>query len=184
MDFDSTIVNTHQAVLDLYRYYTNDYSTNIDDTVEWSMKKVCRLWDEERIQEVFKDPMLFEFMKPLDNAIEVLKDIVERRHYVVISSLHKPEGIPYKIAWIEKHMPFINEVDIKPIYDTSGVLDKSHIRGDVMLDDRPDCLESSACQFKICFGNYSWNQLWSRMRVYDWKEFAILFDEMEGDWYL
>lgn len=180
VDFDSTIVKTHFAVLNLYREDTGDCSTSIDDKcVKWNMSDVCAKWSRKQIDDVFINPNLFKHMQPIENAIEVLERLHNEGYEIEICSLHKKEGIQLKIDWIKEHMPFVDSFNIIPFKNNDIVFDKSSAVGYVMIDDRVDCLESSHCDNLICFGDYSWNRCWNGVRAFNWDTVYSLIKTFE-----
>lgn len=165
IDFDSTLVDTHTAVLELYREMTGDTSTAISVDSGWSIKEICPLWSEEQCANVFKNERLFEIMKPFDNSVEITQQLIEEGHRLVICTVHGHEGIGFKGKAIKRMFPHIKEV----IYiDNNTIMNKDLIVADVLIDDHLKNLESSKCEFKVCYGNYAWNKEWEGLRVGNW----------------
>jgi 5'(3')-deoxyribonucleotidase len=177
LDFDSTLVDTHTAVLKLYRETTNDYSTAITDDSGWSIKEICPLWSEEECASVFKNPRLFELMKPFEGAVEATKKLQEDGHRITICTVHGHEGILYKGQAIKRMFSHIKEV----IYiDNNTIMNKDLIRADVIVDDHMKNLNSSKCRNKICFGWYKWNEDWVGMKTNDWTSVYLLIRGIEA----
>jgi 5'(3')-deoxyribonucleotidase len=181
VDFDSTIVKTHEAVLALYREITGDMSTEVNDkAVEWNMGGICPEWTKEEVEEVFVNPRLFELLEPIKDAVEVLQRLHDNGHYIEICSMHRKEGIPFKEAYIKKHLPMVDKITILPFESTNKgkKFDKSSVVGDIIVDDRIDALESSKCKYKICYGVYNWNKEWQGMRVDTWEDLYAGIDSI------
>lgn len=177
IDFDETIVNTNEAVLQLYREMTGDYSTDLSLIHSWWYDSVVPLWNRQQQDDMFRNPRLFELMTPKENAIEILQKLTNEGRKITICTVHQPEGIPYKAKWIKEHLPFIHNT----IYiDSGGKMDKSLITGDLILDDNLNNLESSRCRHKLCFGTTGYNKEWIGHRVEDWNEFYDFLMYLEG----
>lgn len=189
IDFDSTIANTHEAVLALYREVTGDMSTELDDkNLQWNMKDVCEKWSQEQVDATFTNPRLFELLQLIEGAVEVLQKLHDDGHYIEICSMHRKEGVPLKEAYIKEHLPMVDKVTILPFDSVvkTKKFDKSSVVGDVIIDDRIDALTSSKCKYKICYGMYSWNKEWEGMKVDNWKDLYAGIDsirraEQRGD---
>lgn len=167
VDFDSTMVDTHTAVLDLYREETGDMSTEINHNTGWNIQEICPLWTDEQCKSAFKHKRLFELMKPFAGAIFHLEQLMQEGHRVVVCTIHGHEGIGYKGALIKRMFPFVQEV----IYIDNGLkMNKDLIAGDIIIDDNIGNLTNSRCEFKVCYGDYDWNKDWELLRVTDWKD--------------
>lgn len=172
IDFDSTCVPTHDAVLNLYREETNDYSTILnDETLEWNMGKVCPLWTPKDIDNVFANPKLFQYLELFPNVNEVMGLLKFDGHRIEELTLHRIEGIEVKTSWIYQNMPYVDKITVLPIYKNQPFkFDKSSVVGDVIIDDKIECLLTNPSPIKICYGNYSWNKNWDGYRVTNWLE--------------
>lgn len=84
-------------------------------------------------EEIKKLPGAYLNMKPIPGAIEAVRFLVSKGHDVWLAT-KPPTGIPFayadKVAWVLNHMP---EMKRKVLL----VHDKSLLRGDVLIDDRP-----------------------------------------------
>lgn len=190
VDYDSTIVKTHEAVLKAYREETGDYGTEInDENLTWNMKNICRYWSQEQVDNVFINPNLFKHMECFENAKDVLTMLHLEGHYLEICSMHKTAGIPLKYEWIKNNLPFIDKITILPLDNGLQKFDKSSVSGDIIIDDRIDSIETSPCKYKILYGKYSWNKDFDTLsipnclRVLDWASVYLaikIIEKMEG----
>lgn len=193
IDYDSTLVATHDAVLELYRKQTGDYSTRIDDrNLKWNMAEVCPLWSKDDLENIFTNPELFDYIKAFPNAITTLNNWHKQGDYLEICSLHRMgAGSVAKREWIKENIPFINKITIIPLISETQPFDKSSVTGDIIIDDKIDCLLSSPCRYKICYGDYSWNRSWENyqnknwigFRALDWDEVAKIVKEIRNGTY-
>jgi 5'(3')-deoxyribonucleotidase len=184
-DFDSCIGLSHECVRDLYRELTGDYSTEVDNTITWRMDSLCPLWTPNEIDAIFGHPRLFEFMKPIPNSIETLEKLHNEGHEIIIATVHRPDGILNKSKWIRKHLPFINTI---LFLDNNIKMDKSMIKGNIIIDDVPSNVINSICDYKILFGLYNWsmdidishdNTIY---RAYDWESvYSIIQNIVKKD---
>lgn len=70
-----------------------------------------------------------------------------------------------KMQWVQEHMPV--SLHKKVIL----TMDKTLIRGDVLIDDKPEVTGIDRPQWKhLCFGEYGYSNLTQSDRVRDWYE--------------
>lgn len=90
---------------------------------------------KDDIQNIFKTKGFVLKMKPSENALEGI-NVLEERGYVVkicTSPMTKsPNNISEKVEWIEKNM------GKKKLRDLIITKDKTLVRGDYLIDDRPE----------------------------------------------
>lgn len=185
IDADSVLIKTHSAVLDLYRQKTNDYSTEIDNNSTWDISSICPKWNKKQVNAVFKNPDLFKLMQPMDNAVEVTKQLVKDGHKLTIVTIHKYEGIKYKGKMLKILFPHIK--DVIYIDNYKNVMNKGKIMGDLIIDDHPRNIISSPARIKILYGNYSWNNdfetnsIYNCFRAENWEEVYTIIKFIENN---
>lgn len=187
LDFDSTLIPTHLAVLDLYRELTNDYSTTVNDrTLTWSMTKVCPLWTAEEVNAVFSHPKLFEHMYKYvaQSTLDILRALKNLGYTIEICTIHRKSGVRLKKEFLnEIYGDIVDKITIIETSDTDPIkMDKSMIVGNIIIDDNIDNLLSSPAPIKICFGHYTWNKEWSGVRVNDFDEVFNYLSRKELIW--
>lgn len=173
IDFDSTLVNTSKAYFNYYREITRDLSTIYsEDKVSWNMKDLCPLWNtQEQADDVYIQEGFFKHLELYPNVIEILNKLKKKGYYLHIVSCHNIKGSKFKVDWIKKNLPMIDEVTIIPIENGMHRFDKSGIKADMIIDDKIDALDSANTEYKILYGNYEWNKDCNKYnRVTNWKE--------------
>jgi hypothetical protein len=170
IDFDNTLVQTNKAVLEVYRKETNDYSTNLSMLNSWWFDEICPKFTREQQNELFNNPRLFELLEPQENAIDILHKLKQEGHNLILCTIHHPNGIQYKAKYIHDNFDCFDSVVYIDLLKHKK-LQKSIIKGDMLLDDSADYLKSSTVQYPICFGDEGWNSDWKNDRVLNWLEF-------------
>lgn len=161
-DFDNTIANSTKAIHTLYQQYTEDYSTKLTDLRSWDLTDICPKWNKDIVNLSFSNPDFFNVLEPIEGMIELMRELHEEGHKIIICTCHEPDGIPFKDKWIQQNIPFVDEV----IYiRLKSKLGKANVTGDIIIDDSLDALNSSRVRHKICFGNYAYNQDWNGIRA-------------------
>lgn len=173
IDFDSTLVDTSKAYFDYYQEQTKDYSTEYsEDKVSWNMTNLCKLWSsQEQVDNVYIQEGLFKHFKLFPNVLEVLNKLKQEGHYLHVVSCHDVRGMRYKIDWIKENLPIIDEITIIPIESGIQKFDKSSVKGDLIIDDKLDCHETSNTKYNLLYGLYPWNKGCDKYdRVMNWNE--------------
>lgn len=164
VDFDGVIANSIKAIHKVYQQLTGDNSTIHTSNVKWDLTDICPLWTPQEIDATFSDPQFFKVLEPIDGIIELLEKLHNNGHRIIICTCHNPLGIYEKDKWIQKHLPFVDEVIYKRLLPNHKI-NKSNIIGDIIIDDSIDALESNPSKYKICFGDYAYNKYHQGMRV-------------------
>lgn len=105
-------------------------------------------------EEIKKLPGAYLDMDPIPGAIEAVQSLIGMGHEVWLAT-KPPTGIPQayadKVAWVLRHLPELKRRIIL-------THDKSLLRGDVLVDDRPH--KANADKFEglliIFGGNIGW----------------------------
>jgi 5'(3')-deoxyribonucleotidase len=155
IDLDNTLTDSAKALYHYYQHKTGDYSKPYDPSkVTWNMEKLIP-WNKEQVNNIFKDPKFFDFLKPFDDTIESLNKIKELGFYIEVCSLHNIETITNKIDYIYTTFPMVDKITVLPLEGEN--FDKSEIQGDYIIDDKLEILDKSPIKNKILVGSYAWN---------------------------
>lgn len=146
----------------MYQLLAEDYSTKLSDLRSWDLTDICPKWNKETINSLFSSPFFFNVLQPIEGMIELMEELHSRGHKIIICTCHESEGIPLKDKWIQKNIPFVDEVIYIRLKDKLG---KANVTGDIIIDDSLDALNSSKVKYKICFGNYAYNQDWDGLKA-------------------
>lgn len=181
IDFDNTLVNSHLAIYRAYQQLTKDFTDRYEeDDLNWIVRDICPLFTQEEINNVFSTKEFYDNLIIYDDVIDTLKYFQECGHTIEICSLHKPEGIKIKEEFINKNFSFADKITISP-FNKSMDFNKSHVPGDIIIDDNLDCLKSSNCKYKVCYNNnnnYNWCKSWDGVTTTNWKEVKEIIDSI------
>jgi len=167
IDLDNTIISTIESIINLNnKLYPSKY-VQFNKQFDWFLKPMIN--SEEELSELFKLFDHKDFYKDVivyDNAIEIINELAEDNR-VVICSKHSEKRKPITTAWINKTMPKVEIVFVDNFEDKGKVFDNVFM----VIDDKIDCLDSFDNDvYKICFGNYVWNQESNDVRCCSWLE--------------
>lgn len=130
LDIDDTLADTRRAVYDLYVELTGDNSGDINVKSKRYVD-FCPLWSDKDIEKLFNSYTLYERVKPMFGAKEVMSKLVEKGYDLRIATIHVANGVPVKQKWIETHFPelkdkvyYVNCVDNnKDVFREYGLVD-------------------------------------------------------------
>jgi 5'(3')-deoxyribonucleotidase len=176
LDFDLTIVDSLQAVCDVYNlkysYHPNFNTAYWYNCDRYDLKDICPL--ETDIHSLFSDKSFFEnlqFINP--NTKEVIEKLCDK-YNVSICSIGVPLNIHYKALWIAENLPCLkNSIFIMTNPSQDIVMDKSSINmaNGIIVDDVASNLDTSNAELKICFGDiFNWNENWKGERCFNWTD--------------
>ena len=172
IDFDSTLVLTIKRICDLYNEDFKNHPEfkyiNWVDVNTWEFKELnCA--SRDYINEYFKQPRFFENLEFMDNAEEIIFELIKKGYWISIVTMGSLKNLKLKKEWLDKkglleHIKFIG-------CDFSKYKDKSHVdmSGGLFIDDEDRYLMTSNADIKICFGDiYPWNENCEYTRSYNW----------------
>ena len=173
IDFDSTIIDTSQSIINLHNKLNNIkiiYTANHD----WNWFPMIKT--KEELSELFKlfDNKDFygETLRVFPNSVEIINEL-SKKYRVIIVSKHEKSRRGISREWIYNTFPNVELVFLDS-FDKSCV--PKNIFADrclCFIDDKSEALGSvkGLVDYRICYGNYSWNNTnWDGLRVINWKE--------------
>lgn len=145
LDMDDVLAKFDQHLLDLYNA---KYSDNLspEDMHDWDMSKYVKKECGQGIYDLMRTPGFFRQLEVKDHAVEVVTRLIEKKFNILIVS-DAPKGYGHddykknhihanpaddKRDWLAAHFPMIPQSNI---FLGSQ---KFYIRGDVLIDDKPD----------------------------------------------
>jgi 5'-nucleotidase len=136
-DADGIVCALHQPWLDWYNKKWNDH-LKLENITEWFFHKVTKKECGKQLYDWLKIPTIYEGVKPIPGAIDMINTLRNDGHEVVIVThpAGGPRTIPDKAAWFEKWMPDFPQDNI--IY----TLKKDLIKLDFLVDDSPINIEN------------------------------------------
>ena len=148
IDYDSTLFNTIDVWIDLYNKKYNDKLT-INDFKFWDIHKSLPKEKSNKFYSILDNNELWENIKPLNNAVEVVKDLNEEYEVYIITATHH-NHIKIKSEILLKYFPFIEYKQIISCYY------KQIINVDIMIDDNLENLIGG--KYRKILIDYPWNR--------------------------
>lgn len=134
VDMDGIIADLMGRLLGLYNlefgtYYTHSQITN------WNFDKCVP--NGKVLYKYMSSPGLFKSLDPIPGAIEALRALKKAGHELHIATTPYIKGTcsQDKLDWVEQYLPFIGG------RNTILIRDKTMLKGDVLIDDKPDTIE-------------------------------------------
>lgn len=124
------------------------------------------------LMDIFDEPDFFDDQAPYPGAVEMVDELLDAGHEVVISSAMKPGLMGIRSSQIAAFLP---RLDPKNIMLGSR---KDLLRGDLLLDDALYNIETSPARYPVVF-----NQPWNKdsegyIRVSKYKEFVNMVEDV------
>lgn len=148
IDYDSTLFNTIDVWIDLYNKKYDDKLT-INDFKFWDIHKSLPKEKSNKFYSILDNNELWENIKPLNNAVEVVKDLNEEYEVYIITATHH-NHIKIKSEILLKYFPFIEYKQIISCYY------KQIINVDIMIDDNLENLIGG--KYRKILIDYPWNR--------------------------
>lgn len=153
VDFDNTIAKSSQCIFKIYCEEANDYSKEYTNKHGWDFENLIPLDYKDRAVSLFDKEIFFNRLTPVDNVCDVLHRL-SYKHEIIIVTKANPESVVFKSKWIKSYLPFIKNV----VYLEQTNFNKGMVQGDIIIDDKIECLLSGDWGYRIVFGEYGWNQ--------------------------
>ncbi|MCA1030178.1 5'(3')-deoxyribonucleotidase [Bacillus timonensis] len=164
IDMDSVICD---LMTEWHGRYNRDYNDNlsVDRLKCWDSSKYVKPECREKIYNYLNEPGLFLNLKPLPDAIEVLRNL-SKKHEILIVTSSVTTAFSEKEKWVERNLPFIGKENIVFTHR------KNKICGDLLFDDAPHNLLNFKNTGRIAIAmDYPYNQSINVPRVKSWLEF-------------
>lgn len=153
IDFDNTIAKSSERVFEIYQEETNDYSKTYNYNHGWNFEGLIPESYTHRAVSLFDKEIFFNKLKPMNNVIDVLERL-SHKHNIVIVTKANAEAVLHKSKWIKTHLPFVENV----VYLEQKDFNKGFVNGDIIIDDKIECLLSGNWGYRVLFGEYGWNK--------------------------
>lgn len=181
IDFDCTIADSLSAIV---QAINKEFGIDIkvDYSCQWDFQGCIPSKYRDRALQLFNEQIFYDNLEFINNAKDVMERLNEK-HEIIIVTKHDAGGIPLKDKWIKKNLPFVHRV----VYLNQNSYDKSMINGDIIIDDKVECLLGGNLEdrkVRILFGDYGWNQKIINtqglpiLRFDDWLAIEKLIDLM------
>lgn len=178
-DIDGCINN---LIEQMFKRYNDSYGTNysINDMKSYNFDDNFSLEASSRMKMMLLEKDLWDSLTPVEGAQFALQSFINSGHKVYVATSTHHVNFPWKVEWMKKFFPFIDEKNIICIND------KSLLRCDVLIEDCYSNLTKSMCERVLI--NKPWNQIdkdyiYGINRAYNWEEVVRfvnkIYKEME-----
>lgn len=171
VDVDDVTADLMGAWLMLYNKKYND-NLKRSEITDWDISLFVKPECGKKIYEWVENPEIYDIIKPVKNALFSVNKLRENNNRVVFVTASTIGAAGRKFKWLND-----NGFNV-PLADYIEVLDKSLIRGDILLDDGKHNCESTTAT------PYIFTQAWNRKfqfehRVKDWDDFIQQMEQLE-----
>lgn len=170
-DFDGVIANTIKSIVTLYnqdfKYYKDFKPIHWTEINTWDFTE-CDCANKDYINTYFNQRRFFDNLEFMENAKEMLDKLKDYYDIKIVSMGFSPNLIGKNI-WLQSNISYAEFIGV----NFKEHEDKSHInmKGNILIDDSANNLETSNADIKICYGDkYTWNENWEGKRCWNWTE--------------
>lgn len=131
VDMDEVLADTHTAKLAFYARRFG-YTWTEAELLGRKMADLALPEHAEAMEAAQHGGLFFADLPLIEGAVEVLAQLAERHDvFIASAAMEYPASGPHKVAWLARHFPFIDPLNV--------VLcgDKSILGVDVLIDDSP-----------------------------------------------
>ena len=177
-DIDCVINDLVFKMLDMHRFRTGK-DIHVENITTYEFDQCLPKEDADALNKMFKERVLWDSLEPLPGSQDGLKKLLQRGHDMYIATATDPENFPWKVEWMAKHFPFIDQSNIICIKN------KGLLNGDVIIDDCYDQLKSCMCE-RIVLDypwnrNASWDYVYDTKRARNWSEILNIMTQLEKE---
>jgi 5'(3')-deoxyribonucleotidase len=173
LDFDGVIGEIFDIILPWWNA-VHGTSYVFEDIKDWDLDKTFGPDANKKIFEYMNTPDFYDHVKPQDDCISVIQNLINEGHDVIIvTAIPKtcPNTYGGKLKWITRHLPFF---DLQNFYTGKR---KENIYAHLQLDDGPHNLEAFP-GVTVAYDR-PWNKsVYTAYRVKTWFEFYTIIQEL------
>lgn len=171
IDMDSVITDLMSKWFSAYNEAYDDHLT-VDQLTGWNTHQKVKKECGSKIYEFLEQPGFYRDLRPLPQALEVIKRLNERYDIFIVTT-SPINAFKDKTEWILEYLPFIGAEKI--IFTHF----KHKIKGDILFDDAPHNLISFQNEGGIAVAmDYPYNRDINCLRVSGWLQ----FENNVGQW--
>lgn len=173
VDMDEVLADAHAAKLSLYRARGLDVS---DDALRGrKLSDIAPADMTASVEAEMQRGFFFANLDVIDGAVPAMKALVARHEvFVATAAMEYPASCPHKLAWLAKHFPFVDPLNVVFCGD------KSVLAVDVLIDDSPRHFETFAGA-GVCFAALHNEGSRTAHRLEHWDEADGLLDRVEKE---
>lgn len=179
MDFDNVLVDSTQAIVDLYnedfQYYYGFQKIRGFDVGSYGFNELT-LATKEYLDQLWNQPRFFRVVKLMPYAREVL-EILSLQYDIEVATLGDPANLKQKSYFINDKFPSV--IKKTHLINFAEYQEKSHIdmSDAIFIDDLPTNLVTSNAKQKFLFGDNFDTEVCDLQRLSNWHEvLKELFD--------
>ena len=159
IDFDNTIVDSTQAICNIYNNtfskHPNFVPARPENSKDWYFLDVCPLADRDWIEDCFCKEAFFEDLRVFYGfsiAFKILADFYD----IYIVTIGEIKNLELKARYISDRLPFIKNTIL--LSDNNNFVGKSIVdmNNGILVDDTPYNLSSSNASLKLLFNKYKY----------------------------
>lgn len=168
-DLDDVLANTLETLISKWNLITGNNKT-INDCKNWDLK----IDFDESIFEIFKEENFFRNLKPLENAVKTINELISNDHYEVyiVSACGSVREYGEKYEWIQEHIP---NFKMSKFINCS---EKDIIRADVIIDDNVETLIKCEPYMSVVAKSMPHNEYFNTIRINDISEIISIVEEL------
>jgi 5'(3')-deoxyribonucleotidase len=170
IDMDETICDTMTRHID---WYNNEFKQNLKKNDLMGVKIYNRVPSEhlERVRSYPDNPEFFMGLTPLDDAIEVIRELSQRFDiYIATAAMEHPTSFTAKYNWLVEYLPFISPMN----FVFCG--NKGIVNADYLVDDSSRHFRFFSGQGVLFTAHHNINEVAS-VRVNNWREIKEYFSD-------
>lgn len=180
LDFDSTIVNTSEVVLEiLNKNFHKDFK--IEELKKYDYSDLFPEVNGLILRKIFHSDYFFSKLKFIDGCFDIIGKYPERFRVTIVTKTSKPIDVK-KTLWLNEHYPKNLDYTVTFVYPFEEK-NKVDMSGGVFIDDVIDNIRISNAKVKILYAPNSteWNKYDNLDEIYvasSWKEINDILDFM------
>lgn len=138
------------------------------DRTSWDLRTGRTAAEKQIIERIMREPGFYRFLRPVPGARTALRQIREEGYdirFVSAPYISNPTCASDKIAWIARY--YGSHWAQRVILTT----DKTLVRGDVLIDDRPDITGAETPEWEHVLFSQPYNRhITNQRRISSWSE--------------
>lgn len=180
VDVDGVVADLHPAWLD---WYNRDWQDNltIDKITQWD---ICNFVKQEcglKMLEYLHEPTLYDTVRPVEDSLEAIDWLKNDGNRVVFASSCVTGSCGAKLKWLRKYGFVSYDPEVSMCHDWIDISDKSLVRADVLIDDRPKNVNNFH-GIGVIFDqpyNQNKNEVFADFRLKNWRDIKSLMGKIQ-----
>lgn len=169
LDVDGVLWHSCQAVCDIINEKQGTDFTG-DQIFSWNFKELCPTLTDKDVEEIFADPVFFQYVEWIDGALEFIKC---HENNIKIVTKGTENNIYNKRLFFNLHGLRNVEIIGLSLSDSKSVVDMT---GGLFIDDCTKNLEETNAKYKVQFLEYNdnknelreWIKGFDGLKMYNW----------------